>query len=219
MTVKEIYFQADTTGSVKLPMLSHSLTRKRSGIAKYKPETSALLVLDMQNYFLLPASHAFLPSAPLIINGIQNLIRAYTTINRPIIFTRHLNTIENAGSMAFWWRELLTPENPFSGLSPELDSSQGLVLEKSQYDAFFQTSLAEILTRTYTRQVVISGVMTHLCCETTARTAFMEGYEVFFLANGTATYNAEHHHASLLNLSQGFAYLVNVEDILSRCKV
>ena len=56
--------------------------------------------------------------------------------------------------------------------------------------------------------MVVSGVMTHLCCETTARSAFVRGFEVFFLIDGTATYNKEHHLATLLNLSHGFANLV-----------
>jgi isochorismate hydrolase len=63
-------------------------------------------------------------------------------------------------------------------------------------------------------QVVICGVMTHLCCESTARSAFMHGYEVFFPVDGTATYNLTYHRASLVNLAHGFASLYFVKDIL-----
>ena len=49
--------------------------------------------------------------------------------------------------------------------------------------------------------------MTHLCCETTARSAFVHGYEVFFLVDGTATYNQDFHRASLMNLAHGVAVL------------
>jgi len=64
--------------------------------------------------------------------------------------------------------------------------------------------------------VVICGVMTHLCCETTARSAFMRGFEVFFTVDGTATYTEAFHRASLLNLSHGFAVPVLVENILEK---
>jgi bifunctional isochorismate lyase / aryl carrier protein len=56
--------------------------------------------------------------------------------------------------------------------------------------------------------------MTHLCCETTARSAFMRGFEVFFTMDGTATYNEQLHRASLLTLSHGFALPVLMDELL-----
>ncbi len=48
--------------------------------------------------------------------------------------------------------------------------------------------------------VVISGVLTNLCCETTARSAFVKDFNVFFLSDGNATASEEMHKATLLNL-------------------
>lgn len=107
--------------------------------------------------------------------------------------------------MGTWWKDLISIENPHSAIIPEFDYSHRSVLRKNQYDAFYETSLEEILRRKSVSQVVISGVMTHLCCETTARSAFVRGFEVFFLVDGTATYNQDHHLATLLNLAHGFA--------------
>lgn len=115
--------------------------------------------------------------------------------------------------MGTWWRDLITIENPLSAIIPEFDYSHRMLLRKNQYDAFHETSLEEILLRKNVSQVVISGVMTHLCCETTARSAFMRGFEVFFLVDGTATYNQDHHLATLLNLSHGFAKPVLTTEI------
>jgi isochorismate hydrolase len=56
--------------------------------------------------------------------------------------------------------------------------------------------------------------MTHLCCETTARSAFVQGYNVFFPIDGTATYNEEFHFATLTNLAHGFANIVLIENLL-----
>jgi bifunctional isochorismate lyase/aryl carrier protein len=171
----------------------------------FQPERSALLILDMQSYFLDPSSHAFIPSAGAIVPGLIQLAQSYYTHNLPVIFTQHLNSQQDAGSMSRWWKDLITVDNPLSAIIPDFDFSNRYVLRKSQYDAFYQTDLQKILHRKGTSQVVISGVMTHLCCETTARSAFMRGYEVFFLIDGTATYNQEYHLAALLNLSHGFA--------------
>jgi isochorismate hydrolase len=57
--------------------------------------------------------------------------------------------------------------------------------------------------------------MTHLCCETTARSAFVRGFEVFFTIDGTATYNQGFHLGTLVNLSHGFATPVLASEILS----
>ncbi|MCD4801936.1 MAG: isochorismatase family protein, partial [Anaerolineales bacterium] len=48
---------------------------------------------------------------------------------------------------------------------------------------------------------------------TSARAAFVQGYEVFFLVDGTATYNREYHQASIQNLAHGFAVLTMIEDL------
>ncbi|MCL0073039.1 isochorismatase family protein, partial [Dehalococcoidia bacterium] len=99
---------------------------------------------------------------------------------------------------------------------PEFDLSQGVVIEKSQYDAFYETPLDEMLREKGVTQIVICGVMSHLCCETTARSAFVRGFEVFFTVDGTATYTEAFHRATLLNLAHGFAVPVLTHEILDK---
>ena len=213
--MKEAYFSLETIQTKALEMLQKSGADLRRNNFQYIPERSALLVLDMQTYFLESTSHAYIPSGRAIIPGIRDLILAFSIRRLPVIFTRHLNTSQDVGLMATWWRDIITAENPKSEIIPELDLSAGIVLEKSQYDAFYQSPLESILRNSAVSQVVISGVMTHLCCETTARCAFVRGFEVFFLVDGTATYNEQFHQASLLNLSHGFASLMLAKDILT----
>jgi isochorismate hydrolase len=186
---------------------------KKKGL-EYRPSQSALLVLDMQAYFLDASSHAYVPSAGAILTGIVQLIMEYSMHGRPVIFTQQINTASDAGMMAVWWKDLITSNNPLQGIVPEIDLSLGTLIQKSQYDAFHQTHLEEILRGRGVTQVVICGVMTHLCCETTARSAFIRGFEIFFPVDGTATYNLAYHRASLLNLAHGFASVVLMEDIL-----
>ncbi|MBT3261004.1 cysteine hydrolase [bacterium] len=168
-------------------------------------KNTALLVIDMQKYFLDPASHAYISSATAIIPRIQKLIPQFETV----IFTRHLNTKENAKNMSTWWRELLTKNNPLSELIPELDQSKALIMEKAQYDAFYETDLEKLLHTKGITQIYVTGVTTHLCCETTARAAFTRGFKVFFDAYATATYQEKYHQATLTNLAHGFATIVN----------
>lgn len=213
--MKERYFtiQSLEHQARELYQQAGGLSQKR--VVSFDLQRSALLVLDMQAYFLDASSHAYVPSAEAIVEGILELIEEYSIREKPIIFTQHINTTGDAGMMTTWWKELLTSRNPFHRIIPQLEPSKGTLIRKSQYDAFYQTQLDEILHARGVAQVVLCGVMTHLCCETTARSAFMHGYEVFFPVDGTATYNLKYHQASLLNLAHGFANLVFMKDLLA----
>jgi isochorismate hydrolase len=205
MDSKTPYFSIENIEQASLDMLDQFAGQRDRRISTYNPIKSALLVLDMQAYFLEPSSHAYIPSAPAIIPRIKSLAQSYYSKNLPVIFTQHLNTLQDAGSMANWWSDLIRIENPQSGIILDFDFSNRYVLRKSQYDAFYQTTLDNMLHKKGVSQIVITGVMTHLCCETTARSAFVRGFEVFFIVDGTATYNEDHHMATLRNLSHGFA--------------
>ncbi len=137
----------------------------------------------------------------------------------PIILTRHLNTQDDANLMAKWWRDSITKEDILNEIIPELNHQGAIVIKKAQYDAFYQTALEDLLKEKGITQVVITGVMTHLCCETTARSAFVRGFTVFFPIDGTATYNEDFHWATLLNLSHGFAIPVLSKELQNHLEV
>ena len=103
-------------------------------------------------------------------------------------------------------------------LHPTILQTGAEVMDKTQYDAFYNTDLETRLRDEDVTQVVIGGVMTHLCCETTARSAFVRDFDVFFLVDGTATYNLNYHLSSLRNLSHGFGSMVRVREIVNRVR-
>jgi isochorismate hydrolase len=180
--------------------------------------TSALLVMDMQDYFLEEVSHSHIPSANAIVPQIERLQQAFFRKHLPVIQTRHINDTRNAGQMAQWWQELITINNPLSRITPQLSHQDAFVITKSQYDAFYNTPLEEKLKNSGVTQVVITGVIAHLCCETTARSAFVRGFEVFFVIDATATHNRQFHQSTLINLAQGFATPVLTQEILDSVK-
>jgi bifunctional isochorismate lyase/aryl carrier protein len=213
--LKELYFTPATIADKAMNMLGSldEFTRRRHIL--FTPERSALLLLDMQGYFLDESSHAFVPSAAAILPGVNALIQAFSDMNLPVILTRHVNSPQDAGQMATWWHYLLSADNPLSLIDPRLKIRDGVLIDKTRYDAFQDSPLEGLLREKGVSQLIICGVMTHLCCETTARAAFMRGFEVFFTVDGTATYNEAFHRASLLNLAHGFATPILVQGILS----
>ncbi len=210
---KERYFTLQNIYRKSLNMLSEVEEFRSRHEQSLALEKAALLVLDMQRYFLEKSSHALIPSAAAIVPNIQRLLTTCAKAAMPVIFTRHINSEADAGMMAQWWRDLIRRDDPASEIIPELDIGNETVIEKSQYDAFHKTGLEAMLRERRITQVIICGVMTHLCCETTARSAFMRDFEVFFVIDATASYTDAFHRATLLNLSHGFAVPVLVEEI------
>jgi isochorismate hydrolase len=211
--MKETYFTRETLLQKSQEMLATVLEQRTRHNWKFTPGNSALLVLDMQNYFLKESSHAYIPSAPAIVPNIQKLIEMFIQRQQPLIFTRHINTKEDGKMMLRWWKNLISADDSESTIYDQVDTSGGMVIEKTQYDAFFQTNLDMLLQSKGIEKVVITGVMANLCCETTARSAFIRGYEVFFVIDGTAAYNEAVHRATILNLAHGFAIPVLASEI------
>lgn len=203
--MRECYFTEETIVREGEELLGNVRRYRRVEERGLDCRGAALLVLDMQHYFFDRECHAYIPSGPAIVPHVKELQEGFMGRGCRVLQTRHVNTEADAGQMGRWWRELLRREMKESRIIGDIEIGGARVIEKSQYDAFYQTELEQQLRDWGVCQVVITGVMTHLCCETTARSAFMRGFEVFFVVDATATYNRQFHESSLINLSHGFA--------------
>lgn len=212
--MKEEYFTIENIDFKSKQILEEAVKFSRNQAIDLIPKNSALLILDIQKYFSSKDSHAFIPSLFAILPKINRLKKLYEKNHLPVIVTRHINTPDDAKMMNKWWNDLITENNPLSNLADEIDNSNAIIIPKKQYDAFYDTNLETLLCEKKVSQLIICGVMTHLCCETTARSAFMKGFEVFFAIDGTATYNEKFHRASILNLTHGFAVPILINDII-----
>ena len=212
--MKERYYQSDTIEALAGHWLELFASPRKNRLQPFQIGKAALLILDMQEYFLDPDSHAHIPSGDAILPKLIQMVDFFREAGRPVLATRHANSGKDAGRMETWWSELLTEDHPLGGLHPDLEIQPEEIILKPQYDAFYQSDLEQRLKEAKIEQLVVGGVMAHLCCETTARSAFVRGYEVFFLIDGTATYNEDYHTGTLRNLAHGFAVLTTVKDIL-----
>ncbi len=203
------------SGSVKIPREWREMLRGMERRWKApKIQSAALLVIDMQRYFLDPSSHAFVPSAPAIVPHIQGLLQLFRRKKRPIVFTRFAVEKGEEDLIERFWGESVAEGSADSRIEDALKPEKGeKVLRKTSYSSFRGTDLERSLRRRKVRQLVICGVLTNLCCETAAREAFECGLDVFFVADATAAYTEEMHRASLLNLSYGFATPVSALDL------
>jgi len=173
-----------------------------------KPGRCALLVIDMQQYF-------FSIAAP-ILGNVLSIIEACRSVDIRTIFTRHghKNISEDGGMLVAWWGDLVEYGSKdwelINALKP---SDTDGVIDKNRYSVFHGTGLDESLRSRKIEELIITGVMTNCCCETTARDAFVRDYRVFFVSDATATANDELHVASLKNLAFGFAHIISTEQL------
>ncbi len=174
---------------------------------------AALLIIDTQNYF-----HQVIQP---VLGNILKVIQSCRKTNIPIIFTQHGHTdpASDGGLLGKWWGQTIIEGTEDWKFLPEMKiEPEDTVLPKKRYSAFFETDLDMTLRSKDTKDLIISGVMTNLCCETTARDAFVRDYRVFFLIDGTATGRSELHIATLKNLGFGFAYLLTCGELIQMLK-
>lgn len=88
------------------------------------------------------------------------------------------------------------------------------VVIKHRYGAFEGTDLDLVLRSQGVRTVIMTGVATNVCVETTARQAFLRDYYVVFTRDGTATFTRAEHEAALHNIDQFFGQVVDMEEIV-----
>jgi nicotinamidase-related amidase len=182
-------------------------------------DKAALMVVDMQKFFLDPNSLTFTEGGPAIIPSIKQLIGAFRAAGRPVIYTKHVHHPEmiDAGIMKWWWAGACLEGSPESEIDDDIAplASEKIIL-KHRYSAFYNTDLETILRCLKIEDLVIAGIMTNMCCESTARDAYYRDYRVFFLADATGSINEEMHKASLLNLAFGFAMVTSAESIMKQ---
>ena len=189
--------------------------------------TTALLVIDMQ--------HIFLDMTSTALPNILTLCTHFHTTNRPLILTQHGHSPSEltppfknqlvrkwgpAGSIATGspdWEFI--PEIARIAQNPHPHSDQNdppTVIAKNTYDAFLNTTLSERLEKLRVERVVVCGVMTDCCCDTTARSAFNRGYETWLVGNACGSANERQHEAGLRGFAFAFGEVLGTEDVVRR---
>lgn len=191
------------------PYNRHAMRLQRSN--------SALLVIDMQKFFLDPASASYTCGGPVILPRVKQLVDAFRRAQRPVIFTRHVHHPQGTdlGIMGWWWQDNCVDGTPESEIVDELAPlPTETVIKKHRYSAFYNTDLETVLRCSDVKDLVICGVMSNMCCESTARDAYFRDYRVFFPADANGTICDEMQVATLLNLAFGFARVTTVAEVI-----
>jgi len=185
------------------------------------PRRTALIVIDLQNFFMCEGQPMANPHAVDIVPNVNRIAAALRRAGGTVIFTQHTfgaadtshETLRAAGNRDSDFLSnllaLLKPGQPGYEFHPDLHVAAGdVIITKRRASAFHpyaQTELKKILDDAGIDTLIITGCVTNGCCETTARDAHAFNYKVLFASDGTAAMSDAEHNAALLNLSIYFA--------------
>jgi len=183
--------------SYPMPTLDHL----SPGPAGWRPEPgrAALLIHDMQRYFVgfFPPGRS--PTAELI----ANLARARTAARAagvPVIYSAQPGRVARAerGLLHDLWGPGMSDEPGTGDIIAELaPGPDDFVVTKYRYSAFFRTGLADLLAALGRDQLIVGGVFAHIGCLFTAGDAFSHDLETFLLADAVADFSLEDHLMAL----------------------
>jgi ureidoacrylate peracid hydrolase len=185
---------------------------------------TALLNIDMQNCFVegYPVSA---PGGVELLRRINALAEACRAAGVLVVHARHVLRPDgsNAGLLAqvpSVAAGLINRGSPSAEFHPGLViADTDVLLEKPRFGAFHGTDLELLLRSRGIDTVIISGISTSVCCETTAREAAVRDFRVIFLSDGTATFGiadltaADVQRASCATIGAVFGRLASVEEV------
>lgn len=194
------------------------------------PRKAALLVIDMQNCFCAPGGAIEVPKARSLVPNINRLAQVSRQCGAPVFWIRHVNKKDGSDWRLFFdggflseaKREVILGDlregSPGTQLWMELDAQPGdYHLEKCRYSALIpgSSNLERALRSLGRDTLMITGVRTNICPESTARDAMMLDFKVFFIGDGTAAMTDEEHQATLNTLIQSFADVVTTTEMIA----
>lgn len=191
-------------------------------------DRTALLVIDMQNGFCHPeGSFAGLgldvSMCTAAIAPCARLVAAAHAAGVPVIYTRYVYRADykDGGILVQEVLPALAEVKSLAAGTWDADlvdelvpTDDDFVLDKNRYSAFYGTGLEPILTSLGVRNLVMTGVTTNMCVETTARDASQRDYRVFVVSDATGELDAARHDMALATLGFGFGAVVTTDDVV-----
>ncbi|MBA2383222.1 MAG: cysteine hydrolase [Actinobacteria bacterium] len=196
------------------------------------PDSTALVIVDMQNDFVRVGAPLEVPDARATIPAQRRLLDAFRAAGHPVVFTKFV-----AGSKRtlMWnWSPVIAPPTcccwrgfvrSYGDVRGELECTAVIdelaplpeepQLEKYGYNGFHRTSLTDVLRAHGVDTVVITGTVTQICVEDTARGAFHEGFQAVVVADAVSSFDPDLHDATLRNIEMKFGRVLTTDAVLT----
>ena len=189
-----------------------------------RTNNTALIVIDMTNGWCSPDGHMTnlgfdTTMCREAVDKCNSLIKYAHESNVPVIFTRHIYR-EDYSDSGFIVDEIMPELKSVKPASADAWSNQivdrldpqpkDIIVRKNRYSAFFSKTFTDHLRRLSITDLVLCGVTTSMCVESTARDAAQRDYRTFVVTDATADIEVIRHERALINLEFGFAHMISL---------
>jgi ureidoacrylate peracid hydrolase len=191
-------------------------------------ERTALVNIDMQNCFVQGSPFSS-PDALVVMERINRVSAACRVARIPVIHVSHVvradgSNIGVLGEFAPMVKKgIINRGSNSAALHKRLVvDARDILLEKPRFGAFHGTDLELMLRSRGIDTIIVTGVTTNFCCETTAREANVRDFRVFFLSDGTTTFDigeisaSELQKATCATLGLLFAQVLTVDEMIEK---
>ena len=188
---------------------------------------TAMIVVDMQNAFLsdkgsMTQGGMDITELKKTVAPVMRLVDACHSADVPIIFTRYVLRADykDAGLRSERRPEFKKINSLVAGtwdveLDPGMDAQPGdYILDKTRYSSFYNTSLEVILRGLEVDTLIVCGVTTEICVESTIRDAYFRDYKICVPEDAVAAMDVERHLGTLKTIQYGFGMVASSETII-----
>jgi nicotinamidase-related amidase len=194
---------------------------------------AALLVVDMQNDFVRVGAPLEVPDARATIPAHLDLLRAFRRARLPVVYTKFISRPEYY--LLWEWSPQCRPpvrccwkghRRSYGDVSGERECTEVIdelapasgdpVVEKHGYGSFHGTDLEARLRSLGVEVLYVTGTVTQICVEETAREAFHRGFLTTVVADAVSSFAPDLHAATLKNFAMKFGWVEPSKDVIAR---
>jgi ureidoacrylate peracid hydrolase len=197
-----------------------------------EPAKTALVVIDMQNYFMKPGFQGEVPMAREIVPTVNRLAAATRELGGHVVWVRNTTsgTRESWSVLHDWLQTPGRRDRRYASMElgqeghalwPELDARpEDAQIVKKRFSAFIQGSsdIEAYLRGRGIDTLLIGGTATQVCCESSARDAMMLNFKVIMVPDALATYSDEEQNISLRAFYSNFGDLQTADQAIASLK-
>ena len=192
---------------------------------------TALLVVDLQNCFMLPPYPTEVPLAREIVPNVNKLAAATRAAGGAVVWIQMTHSEQDKKTWSVFYDNVSNALNKAEGLKRLGRGTHGqalydtldvkpndLKVEKNRFSAFIQGSsdLDKLLKERGIDTVLVTGTVTNTCCESTARDAMMLNYKTVMVSDGNAAATDAEHNATLANILRIFGDVMSTDEVIAR---
>jgi len=192
---------------------------------EFNESKTVLLVIDMQNDFVNEGRVMEVPMAREFLPNMKRILETCRKNEIPVIYTTHvlyddleISPLETAYNPVLKKAGMRAGTDGVKVVEELAPLPNEVVIPKHRYDGFHNTPLETVINNSRGMNevdtVIIIGTVTNVCCESTARSAFMRDYKVVFVSDANGGLDEASHQATLSIIEKVFGRVMSTDELI-----